>query len=219
MKPYNYKASNAIRLFYIIIVTLQVLLSYVFIVNQSTTTMKLLKGFLMTLVLLFVTPGSIEPPLATSSEDSDSRKRRIVAECTACGFVTDTEGGVGSHQCSAKVCLLCLVVLGIWRKYSAKTRLMYLFLWPAKSYFTKRYSKSVQQNRHIHYFTQSLTNLIQINRIIQSTSTICIVVLKFIVFRDIQETTSQAPRYVGLSSVPVYYCVMCVVLSLFVRLV
>ena len=59
----------------------------------------------------------------------------------------------------------------------------------------------------------------QINRIFQSSSAICIVVLKFIVFRNIRETTSQAPRYVCLSSVHVYYCVVCIVFSMFVCLV
>ena len=177
--------------------------------------MNILKGLLLPLALLFVTPGSMDPPVPGPS--NDNRKRRIIAECTACGYVTDTEGGVGSHQCGAKVRQHCCG-LDVWRNIWQKPVDEFIFV-ACKSCFTKIYSKSVWQNQHIYYFAQRLTNLMQINRIFQSSSSICIVVLKFIVFRNIRETTSQAPRYVCLSSVHVYYCVVCIVFSMFVCLV
>ena len=91
--------------------------------------MNILKGLLLPLALLFVTPGSMDPPIPGPS--NDNRKRRIIAECTACGYVTDTEGGVASHQCRAKVRQHCCG-LGVWRKIFDKNWLMNLFLWPAK---------------------------------------------------------------------------------------
>ena len=59
--------------------------------------MQFLRGFLLSLVLLFVTPGTLEPTPAAPT--GDNRKRRIVAECERCGFTTDTVGGMEFHHC------------------------------------------------------------------------------------------------------------------------
>ena len=80
--------------------------------------MNILRGLLLPLALLFVTPGSMETPAPGPSDDN--RKRRIVAECAVCGFTTDTEGGVKSHDCSAKVCQHLLWFRRL-AKYSAKS--------------------------------------------------------------------------------------------------
>ena len=56
----------------------------------------------MSLVLLFVTPGSLEPSVPAK----DNRKRRkVLAECKQCGFVADTVGDMDAHTCSStQVC-------------------------------------------------------------------------------------------------------------------
>ena len=59
--------------------------------------MKFLRGLLFTLALLFVNPGGLEPTPPTPT--GDKRRRRIVAECNACGFTTDTVGGMDGHVC------------------------------------------------------------------------------------------------------------------------
>ena len=60
--------------------------------------MRFLKGLLLSLVLIFVTPGGMEPTPPTPT--GDKRRRKILAECESCGFTTDTVGGMDGHVCS-----------------------------------------------------------------------------------------------------------------------